>query len=283
MKKFTIAADLSKFISASAPLTNLQHGFFCIFNGTYSGQCSTEIPRKINNAPVGCKLSPFTQRQKPCCTLNKIFWISLEERCDTWQEPIVLSFFSISTSLKIGNQQTIASVSCICNFFLYQPTETPKIYLLFQFRYIHIEELFILNDENYIVLRQWFCSFRSNYRRIFVKSILLVFTYCNSLRTASRNGTYLPSISSTLSMTSILKFTLLINLPPLYVAYDSNSVEVCSSIDILRSLFEIRVVGRFFPIWPMRVFSFGTGCWRRPRRPLFPKFFPLTISTPPQI
>ena len=175
MKKFTIAADLSKFISASAPLTNLQHGFFCIFNGTYSGQCSTEIPRKINNAPVGCKLSPFTQRQKPCCTLNKIFWISLEERCDTWQEPIVLSFFSISTSLKIGNQQTIASVSCICNFFLYQPTETPKIYLLFQFRYIHIEELFILNDENYIVLRQWFCSFRSNYRRIFVKSILLVF------------------------------------------------------------------------------------------------------------
>ena len=54
-----------------------QHGLLCIYNGTYSVQCSTNLSRRICNYPVCCKLSPLARRHKPWYKLKSIFLFRL--------------------------------------------------------------------------------------------------------------------------------------------------------------------------------------------------------------
>ena len=93
----------------------------------------------------------------------------------------------------------------------------------------------------------------------------LYFPYCSSSRTASKMGPRAPSLSFPSYMTSVCKFTLLLNCPPFSVAAASDSVVnagktllgVCGVVDLLQTLFEARgVVGR---IRPMGVSFFQTG------------------------
>ena len=72
---------------------------------------------------------------------------------------------------------------------------------------------------------------------------------------------YLPLALQIMTERDQQNHTLLLNCPPLSVAVASDLVEVCGSVDLSRSLFEVQVVGRIWAIWPMGgFFSYWTGC-----------------------
>ena len=55
-------------------------------------------------------------------------------------------------------------------------------------------------------------------------------------------------------MTIIFEFALLLNFSPLSFDDASYLVEVCGFVNNLILLFEMKLVGGFFPIWPMDFF-----------------------------